>query len=185
MQPVTSYKFLGLLAVALLLLGLSFVVIKWPQGKHLTFSQHVAKQKESIVYYTLLFGVVLPILILFFVGWFTPTFKLNPWFNVLLIVSSITQLSCTLIPEVGGWKTQYHRALAGISAICLIPALLFVVIANQVSMTARVLSAVGVLAMLVIAVIVAKNNGKHSHFLILQSAYFVAFFIPILVASYL
>ena len=184
MQPIASFKFLGLIAVGILTFGLSVVVIKWPQGKHLTFSQHVAKQKESIVYYTLLFSIVLPLLLLFFIGWFTPTFKLNPWFNVLLIVSSITQLSCTLIPEVGGWKTQYHRALAGISAICLVPALLFVVVANQVSMTGRVLSAVGVLAMLSIAAIVAKNNGKHSHFLILQSAYFAAFFIPILVISY-
>lgn len=185
MEVVSEYKYLGLLSICLLLCGLILVVVRWPQGKHLTFSQHVAIQKQSIIYYSLLFCVALPLLLLFFVGWFSPTYNLTLWFNVLVIASSVTQIACTLIPEVGGWKTKYHRVLAGISAICLVPALLFIVLSNQIDNLSRVLALLGVLTMLGIIITLIRSGGKHSHFLILQSAYFAAFFIPVLTTAYL
>lgn len=185
MEAISDYKILGLLSVVILLCGLIFVIIKWPQGKHLTFSQHVAKQKQSIIYYAALFTVVLPLLLLFFVGWFTPTFKLPVWFNIFIVTASVTQLACTLIPEVGDWKTKYHQALAGISAICLIPSLLFILLSNQIDSLSRLLAAMAVIIMLGIIYLLIKGAGKHSHFLILQSLYFAVFFIPVLTASYL
>lgn len=185
MQLTSDFKYLGLLSVCLLLCGLIFVVMRWPQGKHLTFSQHVALQKQSIVYYSVLFCVVLPLLLLFFVGWFSPTYNLPTLFNIFIIVSSITQIACTLIPEVGGWKTKYHRALAGISAICLVPALLFIIFSSQINTISRVLAVFSTITMLGIITVLIRNGGKHSHFLILQSTYFAAFFIPVLIAAYL
>jgi hypothetical protein len=185
MEVVSEYKYLGLLSVCLLLCGLVFVIMRWPQGKHLTFSQHVAKQKQSIIYYSVLFCITLPLLLLFFVGWFSPTFNLPVWSNIFVIASSATQIACTLIPEVGGWKTKYHRALAGISAICLIPALLFIALTSQINNLSKVLAMLGVIIMLGIIIALIRNGGKHSHFLILQSAYFAVFFIPVLTAAYL
>lgn len=185
MRAISDFKYLGLLSVCLLLCGLIFVVMRWPQGKHLTFSQHVALQKQSIIYYSVLFCIVLPLLLLFFVGWFSPTYNLPISFNVFIIVSSITQIACTLIPETGGWKTKYHRALASVSAICLVPALLFIVTSNQISDISRILAMLGTVTMLSIIITLIRSGGKHSHFLILQSTYFAVFFIPVLAAAYL
>lgn len=114
-------KYLGLISIITLLAGLWFVVRKWPQGKHLTFSQHVAQHKSATVYYFFLFAVTLPLLNIFFVKWFTPTFNLPIWFNVLAIAASVFQIACTLVPELPGWRTRWHQALAGASAVMLLP----------------------------------------------------------------
>jgi hypothetical protein len=185
MQPVDDYKYFGLLSVVILLSGLLFVVYKWSHGTNLTFSQTVAKQKHSIIYYSTLFSIVLPLLLLFFIDWLTPEFQLSVWFSIFIVVSSVTQLFCTFIPEVGGWKTKYHRALAGISALCLIPALLFLIVSNSIGAASRAIAALSLIVMLGIIFVLIKQKGIHTHLLVLQSVYFIAFFAPILTASYL
>ncbi len=180
-----EYKYFGLVAVIILLLGLSFVALKWSEGIHLTFSQHVAKHKHRIVYYNLLFTLVLPLLLLFFLGWFIPTFGLSAWFGFFIIVSSTAQYVCTLIPEVGGWKTQYHRLLAGVSAALLVPAQVLLLFADATDMAQKAITGASLCVMLTVIFLIGLNNGRHKYFLLLQSLYFGAFFAPILTISYL
>lgn len=181
---IMTYQYFGILAFIVLLVGLLFIVWKWPEGQHHTFSQHVAVRKERILYYVLLFSVVLPLLLCFFIGWFVPTFELSAWFNVYLSVSSITQYVCTLIPEVGGWRTTYHRLLAGISAVFLLPPLFILLMAGSIATGGKVLAAVGLLVMLGIICLVAAGRGTHRRLLVLQASYFAAFFLPILYIAY-
>lgn len=179
-----SYQHFGLVAFIILVLGLTFVLLKWPQSKQLTFSQHVALHKSAILYYIALFSVVLPLLLLFFLNWFVPTFQLPVWFTVFVVASAVAQYLATLIPEVGGWKTQYHQSLAGISAICLLPPLLMLIISPSVASAAKLITALCLSLMIGIIYLVAKGRGKHSHFLILQATYFAAFFSAILFVNY-
>lgn len=180
-----DYKYFGLLAVIILILGLMMIVIKWPQGSQLSFSRHVAKRKYTIIYYCLLFSIVLPLLLLFFFKWFMPEFRLSAWFGFFIITSSIAQYVCTLIPEVGGWKTRYHRLLAGTSAILLVPALLIILLTDSIESLSKFIIATSLLIMLGIMDTIIRGKGQHRHFLILQSVYFIAFFIPILYIAYL
>jgi len=180
-----GYKYFGLLAFLILLCGLVFIVWRWPQGKHLTFSQHVATHQHTIFYYILLFSITLPLLLLFFLKWFVPTFQLSNWFSVFIIASSITQYTCTLIPEVRGWKAKYHRRLAGISALCLLPPLILLLASDSVTIIGKLLTLIDLIVMTAIIYAVIRGKGKHDYFLILQSSYFAAFFIPILFISYL
>lgn len=179
-----EYKYFGLIAVIILILGLAFVAIRWSEGKHLTFSQHVAKHKHRIIYYNLLFTFVLPLLLLFFLGWFIPTFGLSAWFGFFIAASSVAQYVCTLIPEVGGWKTRYHRLLAGISAILLMPVQLLLLAADTIGMVDKAVVTIGLCIMVGIIFLIAINNGEHKYFLLLQSLYFGAFFVPILFVAY-
>lgn len=39
MEAAVDYKYYGLLAVCILLSGLTFVLVRWPRGKHATFSR--------------------------------------------------------------------------------------------------------------------------------------------------
>lgn len=182
---MVEYKYFGLLAVIILALGLSFVALKWPEGKHLSFSQHVAKAKHRIIYYNLLFTIALPLLLIFFLGWLMPTLKLSVWFGFFIVMSSVAQYACTIIPEVGGWKSRHHRLLAGISALLLLPAQAILIFADNIEPVHKLLVLTGMLTMLGIILTVVKEKGYHSHLLILQSAYFAAFFIPILFIAYL
>ena len=114
-----------------------------------------------------------------------PTFGLSTRFGFFVIISSITQYACTLIPEVGGRKTQYHRLLAGVSAVLLVPAQMLLLFASTIDTTQKVVTGISVCLMLAIIFLIALNNGRHRYFLLLQSLYFGAFFAPILFIAYL
>jgi hypothetical protein len=178
-------KYLGLLAIIILIIGLVIIVLKWPQGRHLSFSQHVATRRHSIVYYTLLFSIVLPLLLLFFIGWFIPEFGISAWFGLFIVASSVTQYVCTLIPEVGGWKTRYHRLLAGVSAVLLVPALMVILLTDSIETFSKLHTVVSLFIMLGIIYVLFRGKGQHHQLLILQSCYFVAFFFPVLFIAYL
>jgi hypothetical protein len=179
-----DYKYFGLLSFAILLCGLTFIVWRWPQGKHVTFSGHVAVARYKIIYYIVLFAAALPLLMLFFIKWFAPTFNLSGWFSISLIISAVAQQACTLIPETGGWKTRWHAILAGISAFSLLPPLILILTTNQIPTIGRVVTFISLLCMASIVTIVAIHKGA-GHHLTLQAAYYAAFFAPILAISYL
>lgn len=184
MEAVTTYHHFGLYAFLILSAGLCFIVWKWPEGKQYTFSQHVALYRHRIIYYILLFSLVLPLLLLFFVGWFVPHFQLSQWFSVCIIISAVAQYACTLIPETGGRKSLYHRALAGISAVMLAPPLVLLILSEAFGGLVKLVSAASLLAMLTIIGLIVAGKGQHSHFLYLQAGYFAAFFAATLAATY-
>ena len=180
-----SYKYLGLLTICILAAGLTYIVVKWPNSKHATFSQHIAASKASIIYYIVLFGIVLTLLTLFFLKWFIPTFEPSMWFSVFVITSSIAQFVCTLIPEVGGWRSVSHRVLAGLSGLLLIPALFLLLHSESIRDFDKALVVLGLGVMISVILTVLLQKAKPRYSLILQSAYFTAFFLPILVITYL
>lgn len=181
-----DYKYFGLPTVILLVLGLIFVLYRWPAEKHLTFSQRVALQKQSIIYYVILFSVTLPLLLLFLVGWFQPTFKISPWFNTFIFLSSAGQLLATLVPETTGWKVKFHRFISGVSGVLLIPMLVLMLSSEEISIMGKVITLLGIITMAcVIGVLMINKKETFTPSYVHQSVYYAAFFIPILAVSYL
>jgi hypothetical protein len=182
---VISLKHLGALAVIILVFGLSFVALQWPRGKHATFSQHVAVHKHAVLFYNLLFTISLPLLIVFFTGWFVPTRHLSLWFTVSIVAASILQYIVTVIPEIGGWKTRLHRILAGLSALFLLPPVVMLLFLQPSNAIVQLVILASLLMMTSIIAVISINQAKHSHLLFLQAGYFTAFFLAIMVATYL
>lgn len=180
-----DYREIGVVAVLILFSGLAFTVLKWPQGKHLTYSQHVAISKYSILYYVFLFSIFLPLVVVFFLGWFMPTFRLPNVFGVLVILSALTQFACTLIPETGGQKTRQHRLLAATSALFLLPLLLILLTQGTIPTIGKAVTLLSALSMIMTICVLVARRGEHDYMLILQTGYFVAFFVPILFITYL
>lgn len=178
------YRYFAALAVFVLVIGLSFLVVRWPQGKHVTFSLHAAAYRHTVLYYNLLFTIVLPLLVLFFAGWFGPYFGLSPWFTVFVVASSVAQYIVTLIPETGGWKTRWHRAITALSALCLLPALALVLATPSLSLAARLLTLASLIAMVGIIGYLALIGGRHKYLLFFQAGYYAAFFVPVLLVAY-
>lgn len=183
-EAVDTYRPLGAVAIAVLIAGLLFLVMRWPQGKHATFSQHAAAYRHTVVYYNLLFTIVLPLLLLFFAGWFAPYFGLSVWFTVFLFASAICQYIVTLIPETGGWKTQWHRYITFSSVLLLFPALILMIFSPTFNLASKLVMCVALGAMLGIVVYIAAVRGQHKALLLFQAGYYAAFFIPILLVAY-
>lgn len=182
---VKVMKNLGLLATAVLTAGLSFILVRWPEGGRKTFSQRVAVEKRRVPYYVALFSVVSALLLTFFLGWFSPQFGLSPWFAVFIVISSATQYACTFIPEIGARRTQVHRTLAGVSAASLLPALTCVLWVSTIATSAKLAAVAGGAVMLATAYIALMSNEETDNFLAIQIVYYAAFFAPILYISYL
>lgn len=185
MHPIPTYKHLCALSVAILICGLAFLLWRWPQGKHMTFSQHAAQHRSAIIYYFLLFTLVLPPLLLFFIGWFAPIFHLAPVFAVFIILASLFQYSVTLIPEVGGWKTTYHVLGSAISGIFMLFALGILLFVATISSASRAITFTSMVVMIGLLYIGGVNRIRHPNLLILQASYYATFFIAILYTTYL
>jgi hypothetical protein len=186
MQAIPDYKYFGIYAFLILIIGLIFVIYRWPAGLRMTFSQHVARQRQSIVYYAVLFSIVLPLLLLFFIGWFMPIFHLSIWFSVFVALSSVCQLAATIIPETSGWKVTFHRFISGLSGILLIPTLSLVLTADAVSIPGKVTVLTGIIVMVsIIGTLMVTKKKMFTPSFVHQSIYYAGFFVPILVISYL
>lgn len=172
----------GALAVGVLIAGLTFLVVHWPQSTGKTFSQHAAAQRASIIYYVALFAVVLPLLSLFFAGWFVPAKHISRWFDVLIIASAAFQFSVTFIPEVGGWKSTWHRALTFCSAILLLPCLLLA--GKTIGGVSEAICGVCLVVMLALMLFAGKHRNGYRYSLWLQIAFYATFFGTILWLAY-
>jgi uncharacterized membrane protein len=165
-------------------MGFAFITIAWPGNRHLTFSQHVARRKTSILFYILLFSATLPLLSLFFLEYFTDKIGAPIWLNAIILLSAITQYACTYIPEIGGIRSTLHRILAGISGIALIPALVIIELSSTVLLDS-LFCLIGLAVMLDCICITVLAKGKPQNALLLQTFYFAGFFIPVLFIEYL
>lgn len=177
------YKHFGLLTAGVLLIGLTVLVKRWPQTKNMTFSQHAAAYKHTIWYYISLFAIALPILMLFFIKWFVPTFDLSGWFILFIAGTCLTQFACTLVPETRGWRVKLHQLLAAISALFLIPSLIMLLFVNSIQVGTKILISLSLIAMITV-IVAASTRRKNYMGWPLQAYYFSAFFIAILAATY-
>lgn len=178
-------KHLGLLTVLLLIVGLTFTVTKWKGGLHLTFSQHVATKRSSQIFYSLLFLVTLPILMIFFSAWLVPTKHLPNSFLWFAAIAVLFQIVCTWFPEEGGRKTVIHRILTSISGIALLPLMVIIATTTTLSMTIRNAGWLGFLIMITLLGIALSNQKGYRYALLLQIGYYTAFFIVMLMTTYL
>ncbi len=177
-------KSLCLISVIILANGLFFVVKKWPYGLDRTFSQHIARKRSSIIFYIALFCLALPLLTIFFLGYFAPQFELSIWFKLLIVSSMVCHFLCTLVPETGGTKSKVHRALAFSSAVLLLPSMFLVTFSHKIHGFVQTTCGVSFLIMLLIFIILVAHKAEHKYLLILQASYFVAFFAGILAVTY-
>lgn len=184
MHPVETYKYFGLLGIMGLAVGLSFIAIKWPVGIDYTFSQHSARQRQSIIYHFLMSLITSIPILLFLVYWFGPTYKMGILYYIFVWVGVITQLLCTLFPETKGFKANMHRFLAFTSGDCMMPIALLIGLNTKVATIPRIITLVSLAVMIILVSIIAKFKNRPPKFLLIQSAYYIVFFGSVLIAAY-
>jgi hypothetical protein len=108
--------------------------------------------------------------------------NLPPAFIVLIGLSLVCQFACTLVPEVGK-HVKIHQTLAGISGLLLLPSLILCIFASSLDVADRTVLAICAAIMTALLLLVARKKIKYA--LILQALYFVAFFVPIFVITYI
>jgi hypothetical protein len=182
METLFSEKYFGIVSIAILLMGLLFLIKKWPKNIHHTFSQHAATNKASIIYYISLFTITLPLLAIFLFAWLVPTFNIPALFIALISLSLICQYACTLVPEIGA-GIKNPQTLAGISGLLLLPSLVVLLYVPGVDIIDKIITAISLFIMIGIIVRVADRKAKY--ILLLQSGYFIAFFTPIMTIAYI
>jgi hypothetical protein len=168
----------------LLTLGLAFTVIRWRGGVHMTFSQHAATNRSSKIFYSLLFLVALPILMLFFSSWLVPNKNLPDIFLWFAWVAVVFQIVCTWVPEDGGMRTVIHRILTGISGIAILPPVAIIATTSNLSVFMHTTSLIALFLMIALLGVALKHQKGYKWALLLQVSYYAIFFLVILAATY-
>lgn len=177
-------------AVGVLVVGLVFLIWRWPQDHSKTFSQHAAAQKASSIYYFLLFSIVLPILAVFFYGYFIPAYHLGIVFSVAIGLAIVGQFIAVAVPEVGGRKSQVHRTAAGWSAFGLFAAVISVMVELPLPLYGYIFGGATIAVMLFCSTLafrdfLRRRPFQHRYFLWLQIVYYAMFFGFMGVVTYL
>lgn len=166
-----------LFSILLLAAGLAILVKRWPRGWQHSFSQHAAQTRSATAYYAILFVLALVPLNIFMFGWFIPAFQMPIMLGFLLLLSSILQIACTLLPEKGR-TVKIHRQLAGASALLLLPSLGLIYAGNS-SASARIAITIGVVLMIGTMLWFALDRQKRTPYL-LQVVCYLGFFGPLI-----
>jgi hypothetical protein len=182
MDSIFSEKHFGIISIAILLMGLLFLIKKWPKSIHHTFSQHATTSKASIIYYISLFTITLPLLAIFLLVWFVPMFNVPMVFIIFISLSLICQYACTFVPEIGA-NIKNHQLLAGISGLLLLPSLVVLLYIPGLDFMDKIITLISIVIMIGIVLRVIDHKSKYA--LLLQSVYFIAFFTPIIVIAYI
>jgi len=168
-----------------LIIGLTFTVTKWRGGLHMTFSQHVVATRWSKVFYALLFLVTLPVFVWFVAAWFVPHKHLPEAFLWLTYVAVLFQILCTWVPEEGGRRTTIHRTSTGISGVAMLPLVIILATSANFSLLVRLTAWAAFGFMVALLAVALRHQRGHRWALLLQIGYYAAFFLVMLLATYL
>lgn len=150
----------------------------------MTFSQHVIVSRWSKIYYALLFLATLPLLAWFIGGWLVPQKQLPDAFVWVAYIAVIFQIVCTWFPEVGGWRTVTHRVLTAISGVAMLPLVWMVATTPSLSVVVRFSAWIALGFMSWLLAIALSNQKGYRWALLLQIGYYAAFFIVLLLVTY-
>lgn len=184
MIPGEIFKIFGITSIAIIWLGLLFVLYKWPGNASMSFSLHAAQTKAGQLFYLILFLVSLPLFYLFIIQWFVPTFQFGWLFVTLVTIGVIGQFVAVLVPALPGKKELIHNAAAYTMGLTFIP-LSFMIALADVSIVARYITGAAIVYMLMAPLLYAFVRRTHAYYLYFQAAYILAFHIIVLVATYI
>lgn len=183
-MPVEAYKPLGLISVLIFWSSICFLLYKYKANRGMSISRHVAASRQTFLLAAIVQSFLVPLFILFFVKWFSPTFHMPKLFGVLVTLSMLGFLIAAWVPDTKGWKNFVHGFPAYGAAALLIPAITLVCVSGFISPTARMVAYVSLFYQVVSLSLFFSTQKARSYHLYLQTAYLVIFDIAILVAAY-
>lgn len=168
---IHSLFFLSTIA---LLIGLFYLVKKWPDGGiNATFSHHAASTENATKYYVALFLVTLPLFTTWFIIWLVPWLHLPLAAIVMICVATITQIWAAAVPERSP-SVDLHRAITSLSIVGIISVTSMVLYVSRSSIVA--LSLACMLAILGYSV-VRRDRARYQ--LLLQAGFYTMFFVAL------
>lgn len=162
------------IALAVLVVGLCFLVYRWPRGGvHATFSHHAATSRASTLYYVVLFSLTLPLLSIWCSYWFIPQHDLPSWLGLVLVAGCVFQLAAAVVAECPPNATK-HRAITALSMVCMMALVITLYVYSQPLFIA------GCVAIMVGLVMYAAQHGERTRYqLFVQAAFYTCFFAAI------
>ncbi len=179
------YKNFVLLAVLSYWPAAIYIVRKWPNGRHITFSQHAASNKKA----SLIFGIAITLetsfYTLFLYRWFIPTFHMGMLFKVLVAIILVLHLMAGLVPETKGLAKKTHRFVAYAATWLFLPTQFILTITSTIPLLARIVSASFFVILCASCVLYLTTPRAREVKLLIQTACIAALPITLIAATYL
>jgi hypothetical protein len=186
-MPSESYKFLGILSIAIAVAAAWYLVKTWPKGRGSSLSRHAGAHKTAYwIFMAVLVGDGL-LFYLFMLKWFVPAMHLAAGYTVLLTLGYALQVGTAFIPDrADGSRLSRSHGLVAFSMAGVMELLTtWLVFADGVSVPARLLAGIGAGWMTFFWLLFVFVKSTHRFFLVYQTLYIASFYVCILAATYI
>jgi protein-S-isoprenylcysteine O-methyltransferase Ste14 len=184
-MQIAAYKAFILLSALITLGTIGLVIVKWPQRRSMTISQHAAANKKVHLLYSLLQTVGFILFYLFMVKWFVPEFSFNLLFRWVITATVVLELVTVWVPDTQGTQSLIHRACAYTAGVLLPLIVAFTLASSAVSTGARVIAGLVLAIVAIFLVMQLAIKNAQEKIVWYQAASYVLFYIAIIVATYL
>lgn len=174
-------KLLGPIGLMVGWFAIILLLVVWGADKSRSISYHSARHRKAFLTYGSLISLSLLLLFVFGMGWLRPHYGLPLVFGVFYIITVGCFSIATWIP-VTGKRGKLHDRLAGIATLSMVPILATVSLSQQISTSARIVAALGVIVLGLLFVAFKATKGYH---LVIQVAYFLVFDITLVAVAFL
>jgi hypothetical protein len=177
-------QYLGILSILLMWLGVYFLIKNHGIDTTKSISRHAAKNNK----YHILFGIVeitvVTIFSIFIFSWFIPQLELGNSYRITAMIGIAGTVFAALVPDKDGLKSNIHFAAAYSMAFSLMVMNYLLFTNPNVNSFAQIMSFLGFMYMLGGWTVGIFNYRLFKeHMLFAQIGYFVAFQLPILIAT--
>ena len=183
-QSMNLYELLGILSIIWLWSSFFILTRLWPGNISMTFSEHAAQTRGSIVYYFLTFSVFLISFYVFIIRWFVPTFQLSKLFSVFMTLASLGEFVALIVPTTGGIKTRIHDCASFCMLGLLVPLSGLIAVSPHFPMFIRVFASLVAPGMIFICLLFTFDKRTLHYKLIAQIVYGGSFHLLVLIAIF-
>lgn len=179
-----NYRNLGALAFGLFWLTTVILIGFLRSGHTRSISEHMASTRKVSIPFGVVSLVSALLLCVFFVKWFTPNFQLGRGFSLIVVALFLLYAVAGVVPDIKGAYHRIHIFSALTASGLLLPAMILMIVNDQIDQVARLFTAVAVIVMLYIGHQLIKSKRAQNKYLIYEALYFLCFDISVLVATY-
>ncbi len=182
----TAFKFVGLVACALFICAILFVLAKVPTNPAWSLSKHAASRRAVWLVYESILSLGVVLFYIFFTQWFIPEFNLSIVFWVIITAIVSLQLVGNWLPDKNdsSLSARLHVLLYSLSG-ALFPVLLGLIALSPIfSLFSRVFAWIAIATSITFMLLFLLIKQTHAKFLWYQISYFLLFLTTILSAAY-
>jgi hypothetical protein len=182
--PVASLQSLGVTAIGITTLSLAYILWRTELRMHHYISMHAADRRSTYLLFAISLTASAVLMYYFMLEWFSPALQLPLLFDATVLAALTAQVVAGWVRYDAGRRGKVHDFFAFAMAWLMLAALVEAFFTGAMPLLPRVVTGLASGYMFTLIVLLGTWPGVRRYTLPLQASYIGAFFVAVLVATY-